>query len=115
MTTRLGKKLFIQFTLRVRFVNVIKFCVCHSFPFGILGGMWDMIVLIPDHCLSIYFNFPILCNNNIPSSYATEFMPLNGSDMLETVANVKTLLIEGSCSPIYCCHRVIAERSLCQH
>ena len=74
-----------------------------------------MIVLIPDHCLSIYFNFPILCNNNIPSAYATEFMPLKESDMLETVANVKTLLIEGSCSPIYCCHRVIAERSLCQH
>ena len=31
----------------------IKFYVCHSFPFGIEGGMWDVIVLIPDHCLSI--------------------------------------------------------------
>ena len=27
------------------------------FPFGIEGGMWDVVVLIPDHCLSIYF-FP---------------------------------------------------------
>ena len=24
------------------------------FPFGIEGGMWDVIVLIPDYCLSIY-------------------------------------------------------------
>ena len=23
--------------------------------FGFEGGMWDLIVLIPDHCLSIYF------------------------------------------------------------
>ena len=22
---------------------------------GIEGGMWDVIILIPDHCLSIYF------------------------------------------------------------
>ena len=33
----------------------IKFCVCHSFPSGIEGRMWVLIVLIPDHCLSIYF------------------------------------------------------------
>ena len=26
-----------------------------SLPFGIEGGVWDVIVLIPDHCLSIYF------------------------------------------------------------
>ena len=29
-------------------------CVCASFPFGFEGDMWDLIVLIPDHCLSIY-------------------------------------------------------------
>ena len=27
------------------------------FPFGIEGGMWDVIVLIPDYCLSIYFTY----------------------------------------------------------
>ena len=26
------------------------------FPFGFEGGMWDLIVIIPDHCLSIYFD-----------------------------------------------------------
>ena len=31
---------------------VVKFCECPSFSFGIEGGMWDVIVLIPDHCLS---------------------------------------------------------------
>ena len=34
---------------------LVNFCVCPSFSFGIEGGMWDVIVLIPDHCLSIYF------------------------------------------------------------
>ena len=34
---------------------LVKFCVCPSFPFGIEGGMWDVIALIPDHCLSIHF------------------------------------------------------------
>ena len=29
--------------------------VCSSFPFGFESGMWDLIVLISDHCLSIYF------------------------------------------------------------
>ena len=25
------------------------------FPFGFEGRMWDLIVLVPDHCLSFYF------------------------------------------------------------
>ena len=36
--------------------ELVKFCLCPSFPFGIEGGMWDVIVLIPDHNLSIYFD-----------------------------------------------------------
>ena len=36
-------------------LTFIKFCV-HPFffPFGFDGGLWDLILLIPDHCLSIY-------------------------------------------------------------
>ena len=31
--------------------------VCVSFfPFGIEGGMWDVIALIPDHLMSVYFS-----------------------------------------------------------
>ena len=26
--------------------------VCTSSPFGFDGGMWDLIVLVPNHCLS---------------------------------------------------------------
>ena len=31
-----------------------------SFPFGIEGGIWDVIILIPDHYLSTYFTEVIL-------------------------------------------------------
>ena len=43
--------------LRVGWLHplLVKFCVCPSFPFGIEGGMLDVIVLVPDHCLSVYF------------------------------------------------------------
>ena len=36
------------------FVNVYQFA-CVSFPFGLECGICDLIVLIPDHCLSFYF------------------------------------------------------------
>ena len=41
------------------FVNVYEF-VCVLFPFWVLGvgWRWDWIVLIPDHCLSVYLEGP---------------------------------------------------------
>ena len=33
----------------------LSICVCSSFPFGFKGGMWDLIVLVVELCLSIYF------------------------------------------------------------
>ena len=36
-------------------------CVLLSL-FGIEGGMWDVFVLIPDHCLAVYFFFIIVLN-----------------------------------------------------
>ena len=35
----------------------LSICLCASFSFGFKGRMWDLILLIPDHCLSIYFKF----------------------------------------------------------
>ena len=32
-------------------------CVCVPFSFHFEGGIWDLIVLVPDHCLSFYFDF----------------------------------------------------------
>ena len=53
MTICLGKRCSFGL-LCVFFIGVCDLCVCPSFPFGIEGRMWDMIVFIPDHCLSIY-------------------------------------------------------------
>ena len=64
------------------------------------------------------FNFPVVnfpfLRSNIPRHLHTGFMYLSLSIMLEPAGNIKTLLIERSCSPVNCCHRVIAKPSLCQ-
>ena len=40
--------------LRVPFLNVYQSFVC-SCPFGFEDGIWYLVVLVPDHCHSIYF------------------------------------------------------------
>ena len=36
------------------------------FPFGFEGRMWDLIVSVPDHCLSFYFvNRVCICENGM--------------------------------------------------
>ena len=43
----------IQFTMCMSFVSVCQFlCVLLSTS-GLEAGMWDLNVLIPDHCLSV--------------------------------------------------------------
>ena len=49
-----GKELFIRFTARA-FRKLLSFYVFSCFPFGFEGRMWDLIVSVPDHCLSFYF------------------------------------------------------------
>ena len=54
MTTCLGK--CCSFGLpRVPFVNAVNLLFSY-FPFGFEGRMWDLIVSVPDHCLSFYFD-----------------------------------------------------------
>ena len=53
MTTYLGKSCSFGFP-RVPFVNCRQFMYL-VFPFGFEGRMWDLIVSVPDHCLSFYF------------------------------------------------------------
>ena len=48
-----GKELFIQFTASV-FRKLLLVYVFSYFPFGFEGRMWDLIVSVPDHCLSFY-------------------------------------------------------------
>ena len=40
---------------RVPFVNCCQFMYLVIFPFGFEGRMWDLIVSVPDRCLSFYF------------------------------------------------------------
>ena len=54
MTTYLGKSC--SFGLpRVPFVNCGQFMYLVISLFGFEGRMWDVIVSVPDHCLSFYF------------------------------------------------------------
>ena len=53
MTTCLGKSC--SFGILSVFRERLSIFVCLSFPFGFEDGMWDLIILIPDHSLSIYF------------------------------------------------------------
>ena len=55
MPTYSGKELLIRYTVRV-FRERLSICVCSFFPFSFEGWMWDLIVFIPDHCLSVYFD-----------------------------------------------------------
>ena len=49
-----GKELFIRFTARA-FRILLSMYVFSYFPFGFDGRIWDLIVSVPDHCLSFYF------------------------------------------------------------
>ena len=51
-----GKELFIRFTASA-FRKLPSIYVLSYFPFGLEGWMWDLIVSVPDHCLSFYFTF----------------------------------------------------------
>ena len=48
-----GKELFIRFTASA--FRKLPIYVFSYFPFGFEGRMWDLIVSVPDHCLSFYF------------------------------------------------------------
>ena len=48
-----GKELFIRFTASA-FCKLLSVYIFSYFPFGFEGRMWDLIVSVPDHCLSFY-------------------------------------------------------------
>ena len=60
MTTCLEKELFIRFTASA-FRKLLSIYVFSHFPFGFEGRMWDMIVSVPDLCLSFYFSLNSHC------------------------------------------------------
>ena len=54
MTTYFGKELFILFAASA-FRKLSSVYVFSYFPLGFEGRIWDLIVSVPDHCLSFYF------------------------------------------------------------
>ena len=61
MTNCLGKSC--SFGLLCAFRKLLSINVLSCFPFGFEGRMWDLIVSVPDHCLSFYFPF-FMCANS---------------------------------------------------
>ena len=54
-----GKELFmIQFTAHA-FRKLLSIYVLSYFPSGFDGWILDLIVSVPDHCLSFYFSLPL--------------------------------------------------------
>ena len=51
-----GKELFFRFTARA-IRELLSVYVFSYFPFGFEGRTWDLIVSVPDHCLSFYFTY----------------------------------------------------------
>ena len=51
---RVNQKVFIRFTASA-FRKLPSISVFSYFPFGFEGRMRDLIVSVPDHCLSFYF------------------------------------------------------------
>ena len=64
MTTYLGKSC--SFCLsRVPFVNCRQFMYLVISLLGFEGRIWDLIVSVPDHCLSFYFTVMFLEHMNL--------------------------------------------------
>ena len=49
-----GRELFVRFSAGA-FRKLPSIYVFSYFPFGFEGRMWGLIVSVPDHCLSFYF------------------------------------------------------------
>ena len=59
MTTYLGKSCSFCFPASA-FRKLSSIYVFSYFPFGFEGRIWDLIVSVPDHCLSFYFGSVIM-------------------------------------------------------
>ena len=44
---------------------VVFTCSFVTFPYGVLGQLWFLIVMIPDLCLPLYFDVLIGCHSNV--------------------------------------------------
>ena len=73
---RLLKELFILFAASA-FRKLSSIYVFSYFPFGFEGRIWDLIVSVPDHCLSFYFPLVTNISGNWYRSVPMATEPLN--------------------------------------
>ena len=59
-----GKALCIRCTASA-FRKLLSIYVLSCFPFDFESRMWDLIVSVPDHCLSFYFTLEILTKGDL--------------------------------------------------
>ena len=72
-----GKELFIRFTASA-FRKLPSIYIFSYFPFGFEGRIWDLIVSVPDHCLSFYFADPADADDVVTKRYvASPFQALS--------------------------------------
>ena len=76
-----GKELFIRFTASA-FRKLPSVYVLSYFPFGFEGRMWDLIVSVPDHCLSFYFPYDFHTQPKI--NFEIKQIDSNRMDILRT-------------------------------
>ena len=50
--------------------------MCASFPFGFMGGMWDLTVLVPGYCLFCYSLSNVHFNQMVPFYYLSVSTPI---------------------------------------
>ena len=86
MITYLEKELFIRFTASA-FRKLPSIYVFSYFPFGFEGRMWDLIVSVPDHCLSFYLS-PFI---SITPSLAGIFFSLSLICLFSAALSLQTL------------------------
>ena len=63
-------ELFILFAANA-FRKLSSIYVFSYFPFGFEGRIWDLIVSVPDHCLSFYFTVAGTTTNHVTAKVGT--------------------------------------------
>ena len=69
--------MFIRFTARA-FRKLLSIYVFSCFNFGFEGRIWDLIVSVPDHCLSLLFS-----NDFVPVFFRDPNNPVVSSILVE--------------------------------
>ena len=73
-----------QFTINQTelFRKLSSICVFRYFPFGFEGRIWDLIVSVPDHCLSFYSSFS--SRQSFRTSAFRDWWPIQTGNVIDT-------------------------------